>query len=54
VYDDEKVYFAFHVPGKYRNGEEEGDTVQMDAAISTIFKMGTEASLSNMVSYYLE
>lgn len=46
VYDDEKVYFVFHVPGRFGVGEE----MQMNAAISTMFKLGTEASLSNMVS----
>lgn len=48
VYDAEKVYFVFHVPGMYAAGGE--DNVQMNAAISTIFKIGQEASLSNMVS----
>jgi len=46
VFDDEKVYFVFHVPGRFGVGEE----IQMNAAISTMFKLGTEASLSNMVS----
>jgi hypothetical protein len=48
VYDAEKVYFVFHVPGMYAAGGE--DNVQMNAAISTIFKIGQDASLSNMVS----
>lgn len=53
VYDEEKIYFLFHIPGTYRSGEseEDGETnaLQKNAAISTIFKMGEEASLSNMV-----
>ena len=51
VYDAEKVYFVFHVPGMYAaGGGGEEEDVQMNAAISTIFKIGEEASLSNMVS----
>jgi hypothetical protein len=54
VYDDEKIYFVFHVPGRYRGGDSnedgEEDGVEMHAAISTMFKIGDEASLSNMVS----
>lgn len=56
VYDDEKIYFVFYVPGKYRGGDSdedgEEDGVEMHAAISTMFKIGDEASLSNMVSWW--
>lgn len=49
VYDTEKAYFVFYVPGMYGEGEDH----QMNAAISTMFKMGAEASLSNMVREYV-
>jgi len=47
VYDTEKVYFLFHVPGPYRSSTEEN---RKNAAMSMVFKMGEMATLPDMVS----
>ncbi len=48
VYDTEKIYFLFHVPGPYRSSTEEN---RKNAAMSMMFKMGEMASLPEMVSF---
>lgn len=45
VYDTEKVYFTFEVPGPYRFDTEDN---HLCASISTMMKMGENASLFNM------
>jgi hypothetical protein len=47
VYDTEKVYFLFHVPGPHRSSTEEN---RKNAAMSMVFKMGEMATLPDMVS----
>ena len=47
VYDTEKVYFLFHVPGPYRSSTEVN---RKNAAMSMVFKMGEMATLPDMVS----
>ena len=42
VYDEERVYFLFEVPGPYRF---DSANKHKCAAISTMFKMGSEAML---------
>ncbi|KAL7502551.1 hypothetical protein ACHAXN_000652 [Cyclotella atomus] len=45
VYDDDRIYFLFEVPGVYRFDTTDNHKC---AAISTMFKMGEEAMLYNM------
>ena len=47
VHDSEKVYFLFKVPGRYRFATDDNHKC---AAVSTMFKIGEEATLYNMVS----
>lgn len=47
VYDTERIYFFFQVPGAYRFSTEDNHKC---ASMSTMFKMGEDASLFNMVS----